>query len=146
MADEQSNQRGAISQRIVGAAPAGARDEASAAAAVRDMFTSIAPRYDLLNHVLSMNIDRVWWNRTARVFSEVLQRPECAGARPVLRHRRHDIRAASSHERCGRKLFGADFSHAMLVRAEQKSGRPKDSLGRSRCAESSVRFRTSFSW
>src|SRR5450755_2874080 len=61
--------------RIVGAAPAGARDEASAAKAVRDMFTSIAPRYDLLNHVLSMNIDRVWWNRTARVFSEVLHRP-----------------------------------------------------------------------
>ena len=63
-------------QLIVGAAPAGARDEASAAAAVRDMFTSIAPRYDLLNHVLSMNIDRVWWNRTARLFNEVLQRPD----------------------------------------------------------------------
>src|ERR1019366_5514552 len=61
-------------QRIVGAAPAGAQDEASAAAAVRDMFTSIATHYDLLNHVLSMNIDRVWWNRTARLFSEVLQR------------------------------------------------------------------------
>ena len=62
--------------RIVGAAPAGARDEASAAVAVRDMFTSIAPRYDLLNHVLSMNVDRVWWNRTARIFSRVLSRPD----------------------------------------------------------------------
>ena len=40
------------------------------------MFTSIAPRYDLLNHVLSMNVDRLWWNRTARVFSEVLRRPD----------------------------------------------------------------------
>ena len=45
-------------QRTMGAAPVGARDEASAAVAVRDMFTSIAPRYDLVNHVLSMNIDR----------------------------------------------------------------------------------------
>ena len=27
---------------------------------VRDMFTAIAPRYDLLNHVLSLNIDRRW--------------------------------------------------------------------------------------
>src|ERR1039457_6712592 len=63
-------------ERVVGAAPAGARDQASAAAAVREMFTSIAPRYDLLNHVLSMNIDRVWWNRTARLFSDVLCRPD----------------------------------------------------------------------
>ena len=27
---------------------------------VREMFTAIAPRYDLLNHVLSLNIDRRW--------------------------------------------------------------------------------------
>ncbi len=31
---------------------------------VRNMFTAIAPRYDLLNHVLSLNIDR-WWRRQA---------------------------------------------------------------------------------
>ena len=88
------------------------------------MFTSIAPRYDLLNHVLSMNVDRVWWNRTARIFSDVLAAPGCAGARPVLRHRRHDLRAAPSHE-WRRSLVGADFSHAMLVRAEEKSGERK---------------------
>src|SRR6059058_5612471 len=27
---------------------------------VRGMFTAIAPRYDLLNHLLSLNIDRRW--------------------------------------------------------------------------------------
>ena len=111
-------------QRIVGAAPAGARDEASAAKAVRDMFTSIAPRYDLLNHVLSMNIDRVWWNRTARVFSEVLRRPDaqvldlCCGTGDMtfaLHRRLTTMNGAPT------QIFGADFSHAMLVRAEQKS-------------------------
>lgn len=30
---------------------------------VRAMFTAIAPRYDLLNHLLSLNIDRVWRRR-----------------------------------------------------------------------------------
>lgn len=111
-------------QRIVGAAPAGARDEASAAAAVRDMFTSIAPRYDLLNHVLSLNIDRVWWNRTARLFSEVLRRPDaqvldlCCGTGDMtfaLHRRLTTMNGAPA------QIFGADFSHAMLVRAEQKS-------------------------
>jgi demethylmenaquinone methyltransferase/2-methoxy-6-polyprenyl-1,4-benzoquinol methylase len=139
-------------ERIVGAAPAGARDEASAAAAVRDMFTSIAPRYDLLNHVLSMNIDRVWWNRTASVFSEVLHRPEarlldlCCGTGDMTfaLHRRltAPTSAKSPQQTQKRRLpgpptkaalvggplngeptqiLGVDFSHAMLVRAEQKS-------------------------
>jgi demethylmenaquinone methyltransferase/2-methoxy-6-polyprenyl-1,4-benzoquinol methylase len=111
--------------RIVGAAPAGAQDEAAAAAAVRDMFTSIAPRYDLLNHVLSMNIDRVWWNRTARVFREVLQRPGaqvldlCCGTGDMTfaLHRR----LTTPRNGAPTQIFGADFSHAMLVRAEQKS-------------------------
>src|SRR5271154_7126477 len=61
---------------VVGAAPQGTTDASSAAHAVREMFTSIAPRYDLLNHVLSFNIDRVWWKRAARAFHEVLSRPE----------------------------------------------------------------------
>jgi demethylmenaquinone methyltransferase/2-methoxy-6-polyprenyl-1,4-benzoquinol methylase len=107
---------------IVGAAPAGARDEASASAAVRDMFTSIAPRYDLLNHVLSMNVDRVWWNRTARMFSDVLARPGaqvldlCCGTGDMTFALQRRMKGASA------QLFGADFSHAMLVRAQEKSG------------------------
>jgi demethylmenaquinone methyltransferase/2-methoxy-6-polyprenyl-1,4-benzoquinol methylase len=110
-------------QRIVGAAPAGARDEAAAADAVREMFSSIAPRYDLLNHVLSMNVDRLWWNRTARTFTSILRSPGaqvldlCCGTGDMT---------FALHRRSGRsdvKFFGADFSHAMLVRAEQKSGK-----------------------
>src|SRR5271170_5967627 len=65
-----------VNQRTVGAAPAGAHDPQSAARAVREMFTSIAPRYDLLNHVLSCNVDRLWWRRVARTFSAILARPD----------------------------------------------------------------------
>jgi demethylmenaquinone methyltransferase/2-methoxy-6-polyprenyl-1,4-benzoquinol methylase len=34
--------------------------EVAHARAVRDMFSGIAQRYDLLNHVLSVNIDKRW--------------------------------------------------------------------------------------
>jgi len=109
-------------ERIVGAAPAGAGDEVAAADAVREMFSSIAPRYDLLNHVLSMNVDRLWWNRTANTFTEILRTPGvevldlCCGTGDM---------AFALYRRArqpGIKLFGADFSHAMLVRAQEKSG------------------------
>ena len=103
-----------------GAKPVGTTDEASAAAAVRDMFDGIAPRYDLLNHVLSLNVDRLWWWRTARRFRNVLGRPEavildlCCGTgdmtMALLR-----LRPAG-----GRPVVAADFSHQMLVRGAAK--------------------------
>ena len=104
---------------MIGAAPAGTADSHSAANAVRDMFTSIAPRYDLLNHLLSFNIDRLWWGKTAKTFSRVLARPGahvldlCCGTGDMafaLRRRSHK----DAH------CFGADFSHAMLQRARAK--------------------------
>ena len=61
-----------------GAKPTGATNEADAAQAVRQMFDSIAPRYDLLNHVLSANVDRLWWRRTARQFQPILADPDAA--------------------------------------------------------------------
>ena len=106
---------------MVGASPAGARDQQSAARAVRDMFTSIAPRYDLLNHVLSCNVDRVWWRRTGRIFRHILSRP---GARVLdLCCGTGDMAFALEREaRNSRvRILGADFSHAMLQRAGAKS-------------------------
>ena len=105
---------------VIGAAPQGASDVESASRAVRDMFSSIAPRYDLLNHVLSMNVDRLWWNRTARTFSHILSRTDasvldlCCGTGDMtlaLERRAGSVRP---------KIVGADFSHAMLQRATVK--------------------------
>jgi demethylmenaquinone methyltransferase/2-methoxy-6-polyprenyl-1,4-benzoquinol methylase len=44
-------------------APLEAESQAERAQAVREMFSAIAPRYDLLNHLLSLNIDRSWRRR-----------------------------------------------------------------------------------
>ena len=67
-------------EKVVGAAPEGASDRDSASKSVREMFTSIAPRYDLLNHVLSFNVDRMWWWRTAQRFDRDFAAPERARA------------------------------------------------------------------
>jgi demethylmenaquinone methyltransferase/2-methoxy-6-polyprenyl-1,4-benzoquinol methylase len=106
---------------VVGAAPEGASDQLSAARAVREMFTSIAPRYDLLNHVLSFNVDRVWWRRAARTFRHVLERP---GARVLdLCCGTGDMTFALRRQagRWAPQILGSDFSHAMLQRARAKS-------------------------
>jgi len=106
---------------VIGAAPEGASDARSAARAVREMFTAIAPRYDLLNHVLSFNIDRVWWHSTARKFRSILSRPEsrildlCCGTGDMTFALRRQAGNAAP------RILGADFSHAMLQRAQLKS-------------------------
>lgn len=106
---------------VVGAAPEGASDPHSAARAIRAMFTSIAPRYDLLNHLLSFNIDRMWWRRTARAFRHILARPDarildlCCGTGDMTFALRREAGKSSP------QILGADFSHAMLERAAAKS-------------------------
>ena len=103
-----------------GAKPPGATDEASAAQSVRQMFDAIAPRYDLLNHVLSANVDRLWWRRAARRFREILVNPDavvldiCCGTgdmtMALLKHRPQGARP----------ILAADFSRAMLSRGASK--------------------------
>lgn len=106
-----------------GAKPPGAADEIAAAQAVREMFDSIAPRYDLLNHLLSANVDRLWWRRTAQCFRPVLMQPQaaildvCCGT--------GDMTMALLHHRPGgaRPILAADFARAMLARGVRKFGR-----------------------
>jgi demethylmenaquinone methyltransferase/2-methoxy-6-polyprenyl-1,4-benzoquinol methylase len=87
------------------------------------MFTSIAPRYDLLNHLLSLNVDRLWWRHTARTFRHILTRDDarildlCCGTGDMA------FALESQTEKSCAQIVGADFSHAMLERARIKSDR-----------------------
>jgi len=103
---------------VKGTRPEGAVTEADASKKVREMFTQIAPRYDLLNHLLSLQLDRLWRTRTARLLHSILDRPDalvldlCCGT--------GDLTFALS--RSGKaRIVGADFAHTMLVRAREKS-------------------------
>jgi demethylmenaquinone methyltransferase / 2-methoxy-6-polyprenyl-1,4-benzoquinol methylase len=101
-----------------GTQPEGATSEQEASRKVREMFTRIAPRYDLLNHLLSGQMDKRWRARTARELRPILERADarvldlCCGTGDL----------AFSLARAGKaKIVGADFSHSMLVRANEKA-------------------------
>ncbi len=103
---------------VKGTRPEGAVTEADASKKVREMFTQIAPRYDLLNHLLSLQLDRLWRTRTARLLHSILERPDavvldlCCGTGDL----------AFALARTGKaRIVGADFAHSMLVRAREKS-------------------------
>jgi demethylmenaquinone methyltransferase/2-methoxy-6-polyprenyl-1,4-benzoquinol methylase len=105
-----------VSGGVRGTTPAGTSDERSAAHAVRQMFDDIAPRYDFLNHVLSMNVDRLWWRRTARTFSHILSRSNarvldlCAGTGDMS----VAMRAVALRQNSSAAIMALDFSHQML--------------------------------
>jgi demethylmenaquinone methyltransferase/2-methoxy-6-polyprenyl-1,4-benzoquinol methylase len=85
------------------------------------MFSDIAPRYDLLNHLLSLNIDK-WWRGVAVRELAWSRRPDgvfvdlCAGTLDV------GGRLASQAGFRG-LVVGADFSEAMLRSGEGKGPR-----------------------
>lgn len=107
-----------------GARPLGVTDEAGAAQAVRQMFNSIAPRYDLLNHVLSANIDRLWWRRTARRFRGVLARPESAVLDICCGMGDMTMALLKLRPRGARPILAGDFARGMLSRGARKFGGP----------------------
>jgi demethylmenaquinone methyltransferase / 2-methoxy-6-polyprenyl-1,4-benzoquinol methylase len=85
---------------------------------VRRMFSSIAPRYDLLNHVLSLNVDRLWrrkaverlgWER----FPEGRFLDNCAGTLDLA------VELARQPGFRG-SVVGSDFTFEMLARGQGK--------------------------
>ena len=88
-------------------------------ARIRSMFGAIAPRYDLLNHLLSLNIDRYWRRRVTRLVPPQGDPPIldlCTGT--------GDLALAYDRAADGRvPIVAADFCHPMLVRAIDKTAR-----------------------
>ena len=110
-----------LSPTSTGTTPAGTENEQQAATWVRGMFGRIAPRYDLLNHLLSMNIDKYWRARTVKLVSDVLAKP---GARVLdVACGTGDLLIALAKREAGALVLGSDFSHPMLTAARSKTSR-----------------------
>jgi len=106
---------------MTGTTPHGTTDEQAAARWVRGMFGRIAPRYDLLNHLLSFNLDKRWRARTVERVSEILDRPDarvldlCCGTGDVL------LALEARRLGLGRpSVLASDFCHPMLIEARRK--------------------------
>jgi demethylmenaquinone methyltransferase/2-methoxy-6-polyprenyl-1,4-benzoquinol methylase len=82
---------------------------------IRTMFDQISPRYDFLNHLLSLNSDILWRRKAAEL---------CQGAKKVL-----DVcsgtgdMALEIHRRWGAEVVGSDFAYRMLEIGRLKAGR-----------------------
>jgi len=100
-----------------GTTPRGVSGEEAASRWVRGMFGRIAGRYDLLNHLLSFNLDKRWRARAVERVAEVLERPGarvldmCCGTGDIL---------LSLEARRGSAVLGSDFCHPMLLEAQRK--------------------------
>lgn len=87
---------------------------------VQRMFGEIAPRYDLLNHLLSMNADRYWRWRTTRLA------PPKALAGPILDLCTGTGDLAFAYDRAAGgkvKITAADFCPEMLSLAREKAAK-----------------------
>jgi demethylmenaquinone methyltransferase/2-methoxy-6-polyprenyl-1,4-benzoquinol methylase len=114
------------SPSLPGTRPEGSRDEREASSRVREMFTHIAPRYDFLNRLLSLSIDRVWRRRAAAHFADILRLPEtrvldvCCGTGD-LSFALQRLRPGKSRDAGVRPIIGSDFVEPMLTRARAKA-------------------------
>ncbi|WP_352431757.1 bifunctional demethylmenaquinone methyltransferase/2-methoxy-6-polyprenyl-1,4-benzoquinol methylase UbiE [Pyrinomonas sp.] len=86
---------------------------------VRSMFASIAARYDLLNHLLSANVDQRW----RRLLSEQVAAVLTDRSQPRLL----DVACGTGDlslelaRRCKAKVIGLDFCRPMLAIAKRKA-------------------------
>ncbi len=91
-------------------------------ARIRAMFGNIARHYDLLNHLLSLNIDRYWRWRTTRLAPPRLE----ADASPILDVCTGTGDLALAYDKAANRslsIVGADFCLPMLLPARDKTQR-----------------------
>ena len=84
------------------------------------MFDSVAPRYDFLNHFLSLGLDLTWRRSTAETLRDVLSRPGSIAADVCCGT--GDLALALARFSAG-TVVGTDFCHPMLQHAERKLSR-----------------------
>ena len=95
-------------------------DPQSTGRAVRSMFAAVVPRYDFLNHFLSLGRDIAWRKATARALRGTLARPGSVGVDVCCGT--GDLALALARHSSG-TVLGTDFCHPMLQRAGQKAKR-----------------------
>jgi demethylmenaquinone methyltransferase/2-methoxy-6-polyprenyl-1,4-benzoquinol methylase len=107
--------------KTVGSRPLAASDEREASRWVREMFGRVASRYDSVNHLTSLSLDR-WWRRTAaRRLEPILRNPSarvldiCCGTGDL---------ALALRRRGPASVIASDFCHPMLRRALSKGLSP----------------------
>jgi demethylmenaquinone methyltransferase/2-methoxy-6-polyprenyl-1,4-benzoquinol methylase len=88
------------------------------AAAVREMFSGIAGRYDLLNHLLSANVDKRWRRTVRAKLEKILDDP-----RAIVLDVACGTGDLSIELRRGGKatVIGTDFCRPMLAIAKEKA-------------------------
>jgi demethylmenaquinone methyltransferase/2-methoxy-6-polyprenyl-1,4-benzoquinol methylase len=99
-------------------APVMPADPATKRDFVRGMFSAIAPRYDLLNHLLSFNVDRLWRRRAIaalnwQVAPSATYVDLCAGTLDVAA-------SLAQQQSFSGHVLGADFAEPMLRAGREK--------------------------
>lgn len=84
---------------------------------VREMFDRIAPRYDLLNHTLSMNVDRLWRRHAVGIVRRADPRRILDVAAGT-----GDLAIEMARRIPGAEVLGVDLSERMLAVARGKAG------------------------
>ncbi len=91
------------------------REESTKSEEVKEMFDNIAPEYDRLNHILSVQIDKIWRRRVVRIVkgfapTSILDLATGTG----------DLAIAMARKIDSAKITAIDLSEGMLAVAHEK--------------------------
>ena len=85
---------------------------------VQEMFNGIAPKYDLLNHLLSMGVDKSWRKKAMKVVGagrkDLVLDIACGTGDFSIEALKHGVK----------RVVGADISENMLAVALRRFARP----------------------